>query len=67
MSKTSPNQHPPPGILTSKPKRIKGRGIMKYMEANEYDVLAIENMSNDNWRRPIIECLENPTGISRIV
>lgn len=35
---------------------------MKYMEAKEYDVIAIDNISNDDWRRPIMEYLENPTG-----
>lgn len=32
------------------------------MKAKEYDVLAINNMSPDDWRKLIIEYLENPTG-----
>lgn len=35
---------------------------MKYMKAKECDVLAIDNISNDDWQRPIVEYLKKPTG-----
>lgn len=35
---------------------------MNYTESNEHDVLAINNKSTDDWRRPIMEYLENPIG-----
>lgn len=45
-----------------KPPKAKILGAMKYIKAKEYDVLAIDNMSPDDWCKPIIEYLENPIG-----
>lgn len=45
--------------LIFKPTRVEGIGVMKYMEAKEYEVFSIDNMSNGDWRRPIMEYMEN--------
>lgn len=37
-----------PRMLTSKPMGVEGLEIMKYMESKEYDVLTIDNMSNED-------------------